>query len=31
MVFLRIEMPDGSPWEVDAEVVADNRAHYYDR
>jgi len=27
--YLRVEMPDGSKWDVPASVVADNRAKYY--
>lgn len=26
---LRVEMPDGSEWDVPAEIIADNRASYY--
>ena len=27
--YLRIEMPDGSKWDVPANIIADNRAKYY--
>jgi hypothetical protein len=27
--FLRIEMEDGSKWDVPARIIADNRARYY--
>jgi hypothetical protein len=28
--FLRITMPDGSLWDVPAEIIAENRAEYYE-
>lgn len=27
--YLRVTMPDGSKWDVEAKVIADNRAQYY--
>ncbi len=27
--YLRVTMPDGSQWDIEAKVIADNRAQYY--